>query len=340
MSQSSPGAATVSVGLAQTPSSAIELSGVITGGLTPPRFDDQLPPAGEACPPPLAWQEVLNAYRADSRPWELDRGPRRLTGRTWGEGPPLYLLNGFVASTELYALLIYLLRDSFRCVVFDTAATPGSRRSQPMVSDFAADVMAVADFHGDASLKLFAPTFGAVIALQAALDQPERVAGLALQHGFARRRLAWSERLLVGWCRGSRRSLATLPWRRRVQEFNHRRWFPPFDGTRFEFLVESTGAIPLADLAQKALAMHSVNLGDRLKEVRCPVLLLRTEGQGRLETAAHEILERGLPNARAEWLHSTGLHPYLTHPHRVAKLLKSFFLAEQLPPSEGRNSAN
>ena len=78
--------------------------------------------------------------------------------------------------------------------------------------------------------------------------------------------------------------------------------------------------------------MHSVNLEDRLQQVRCPVLLVRTEGQGKLEAAGHEALERGLPNARVEWLHSTGLHPYLTHPHRLAKLLKTFFFAEQLPP--------
>ena len=314
----------------------------MTGGLTPPRSEEQSPsggeslgaPAGEACPPPLAWQEVLNAYRAESQPWELDRGPRRLTGRTWGEGPPLYLLNGFVVSAEMYALLVYLLRDSFRCVVFDTVATPGSRRVRPTIGDFAADVMAVADHHEDTSLNLFAPSVGAAVALQAALDRPERVAGLALQHGFARRRLAWSERFLAGWCRRSRRSLATLPWRRRVQELNHRRWFPPFDGTRFEFLIDSTGAIPLSDLAQKATAMHSVDLEDRLQQVRCPVLLVRTEGQGKLETAGHEALERGLPNARVEWLHSTGLHPYLTHPHRLAKLLKTFFLAEQMPQTK------
>ena len=283
-------------------------------------------PAGEACPPPLAWQDVLNAYRTESQPWELDRGPRRLIGRTWGEGPPLYLLNGFVATAELYALLAYLLRESFRCVVFDTVADPKSRWARPSVSDFADDLIAVADHHADESMHLFAPSFGAAVALQAALDHPERIAGLALQHGFASRRLSWSERLLVGWCRGSKRPLASLPWRRRIQELNHRRWFPPFDGTRFDFLAESTGAIPLADLAQKALAIHPVRLEARLSQVRCPVLLVRTEGQGQLESAGHAALEKGLPDSRTEWLHSTGMHPYLTHPHRLAKLLKTFLL--------------
>ncbi len=323
MSESSPVPAAVSVTSPENPHQMPMPGGLVPAGVP---VDAAGVPVGEACPPPLVWQEVLNASRTESQPWELDRGPRRLIGRTWGEGPPLYLLNGFVATAELYALMVYLLRESFRCVVFDTVADSRSRRARPSVKDFADDLFAVADHHGDAAVQLFAPSFGAVVALQAALDSPGRIAGLALQHGFASRRLSWSERLLAGWCRGSSRSLESLPWRRRVQELNHRRWFPPFDGTRFDFLVESTGGIPLADLAQKALAVHSVSLEDRLPQVRCPVLLVRTEGQGQLESAGHDVLEKGLPESKTEWLHSTGLHPYLTHPHRLAKLLKTFFL--------------
>ena len=325
MSESSPIAAAASATTSQMPN-PLTLPGIAVPAGVP--VDASGTPVGDACPPPLVWQEVVAAYRADSRPWELDRGPRRLIGRTWGSGPPLYLLNGFVATAELFALLAYLLRDSFRCVMFDTLATPGLHRGKPAISDFAEDLLAAADHHGDQSLCLFAPSFGSVVALQAALSRPDRIAGLVLQHGFASRRLTFSERLLAGWCRGSRRSLQSLPWRRRIQELNHRRWFPPFDGTRFEFLVESTGTIPLTDLAQKARAAHSVNLTGSLPDIKCPVLLVRTEGQGRLECAGHEVLEQGLPDSRTEWLHSTGLHPYLTHPHRLAKLVKPFFLGE------------
>ncbi|MFO1040872.1 MAG: alpha/beta hydrolase [Planctomycetaceae bacterium] len=281
-------------------------------------------PSGEACPPPLVWHEVLNAYRSDSRPWELDRGTRRLVGRVWGEGPPLYLLNGFVGTAEMYALIVYLLRDTFRCVVYDTVGELGSHRLKPQISDYAADLLAAADLHGDATFCVFAPSFGAAVAMQASLDAPNRVERMVLQHGFANRRLSFSERTLAWFARNSRKSLAQLPWRRRIQELNHRRWFPPFDGSRFEFLVESTGKLALGDLAQKAQAIHAMNLNSQLAEVKCPVILVRTEGQGPLETAGHESLEKGLPNARTEWLHSTGLHPYLTHPHRLAKILKGF----------------
>jgi pimeloyl-ACP methyl ester carboxylesterase len=317
MSEISPDPATVSAPLPDDPNSLAahaSASGVA--------------PAGEACPPPLIWQEVLGAYHSDSQPWELDRGSRRLVGRTWGQGPPLYLLNGFAATAELYALLIWLLRESFRCVVFDTSIQKTAKRNRFTVSDYSEDLLAAMDHHGDPAACVFAPTSGSVVALQAAIEHPERIAGLVLQHGFASRRLSWSERLLAAWCGRSNCTLNSLPWRRRIQELNHRRWFPPFDGTRFEFLVDSTGRIPLAELAQKALAIGAVRLEDRLPQVQCPVLLVRTEGQGHLEAAGHDALERGLPDSRSEWLHSAGLHPYLTHPHRLAKLIKPFFLGD------------
>lgn len=291
------------------------------------------PPAGEACPPPLVWQEVLAAYRSESQPWELRSGSRRLVGRTWGggtegRGRPLYLLNGFAATAEMSALMIWLLRDEFRCVVFDTFDDGSLRRSSPAMSDFAADVVAAADHHGDNVFGVFGASFGAAVALQLALESPERVSGLVLQHGFAQRRLSVFERMLEWWCRGSRRPLSVFPGRRRIQELNHRRWFPPFDGTRFEFLVESTGSIPLGDLARKALAAHAFDVTDRLGEIACPILLVRTEGEGRMDAACHARLEQGLKSSRTEWLHSSGLHPSLTHPHRLAKHLKAFFEPE------------
>jgi len=320
MSESSPGAATIPTGSSAVPP--------ITGSLVPAGVpvDAAGVPVGEACPPPLVWQEVLQAYRKESTPWELDLGTRKLVGRSWGQGPPLYLLNGFVATAELQALMMYILRDSFRCVVYDTVSAPKSRRRRMTVDDYSADLFTAADQLEDSSICVMGPSFGAAVALNAARQQRQRIAGLCLLHGFAQRRLSWSERLLAAWYRGSQRTLDSLTSRRRVQELNHRRWFPPFDGTRFEFLVESTGKLTLADLVQKAMAIHRFNIQDHLAEITSPVLLVRTEGQGKIEADGHEVLEKHLPNARTEWLHSTGMHPYLTHPHRLAKLLKQFFL--------------
>ncbi len=290
------------------------------------------PSLGDPCPTPLAWSEVLAAYHSQSTAWELTNGTRRMSGRTWGEGPPLYLLNGFVATAEMSSLILWLLREQFRCVVFDSCDDGSARKTKPAMSHFAADLLAVADHHGDNAIRVFGASFGAAVALQTALEAPARIAGLVLQHGFAQRSLSISERLLAAWCRRSRRPLSALPGRRRIQESNHRRWFPPFDGTRFEFLVESTGAIPQVELANKALASASFNVTNRLSEITCPVMLVRTEGEGQIEACCHAVLEHGLQDARTEWMHSSGMHPSLTHPHRLVKLLKTFFISDQHLP--------
>lgn len=282
--------------------------------------------AGEPCPTPLMWQEVRENYLRDSVPWEMMRGPHRLVGRTWGEGPPLYFLNNFAATAELYSLIAWLLRDHCRCVVFDAVTNDrrAARQSKPSMSEFAEDLFLVADRLGDQVFPIYGAGFGAAVALQAAMERPDRVQGMILQHGFARRQLSFFERMLASLCLRSGQTLNELPQRRRFQAVNHRPWFPPFDLARFDFLIQSTGTLPLRDLARRALAIKSFDIISRLHTVRCPVMLLRTEGEGRLAAESQTILEQGLTKPRIEWMHSAGQHPCLTHPHRVAKTIDSF----------------
>jgi pimeloyl-ACP methyl ester carboxylesterase len=281
--------------------------------------------AGEPCPTPLMWQEVRESFLHESTPWEIVRGPHRLFGRTLGNGPPLYFLNNFAATAELFSLIIWLLRDHYRCIVFDVTTDDRrtARRTMPTMHEFSADLFAVADQFGEDRFPLFGAGFGAAVALQACLDQPERITEMIIQHGFARRRLSLFERMLVSVCLYSGQTLDDLPQRRRFQAVNHKPWFPPFDQSRFDFLVESTGTVPLRDLARRALAVNSFDISKKLNAINCPVTLIRTEGEGRMAADSQVELEQALKQAKTEWLHSAGQHPYLTHPHRVAKIVQN-----------------
>ena len=280
--------------------------------------------AGEPCPAPLVWQEIREHYLRDSKAWEVGCGSHRLIGRTWGQGRPLYFLNNFAATAELFSLTAWLLKDEFQCVLFDTIAKDQRGLSVPKMADFSEDLFAIADAHGDHRFSIYGAGFGAAVGLQAVLDQPDRVERLVLQHGFASRPLSIFERVLASICLRSSKPLDTLPQRRRFQAVNHQPWFPPFDTSRFEFLVDSTGTLPLRDLARRALAVNSFHVEQRLADVMCPVLLLRTEGEGKVTAESQNVLEKKLKSRRVEWMHSAGQHPCLTHPHRVAKLIKTF----------------
>ena len=312
---------------------ASEIDGRIEGENLPPHLGEGLNAsglredgAGEPCPTPLMWQEIRERFLLDSTPWQIDHGPHRLVGRTWGSGNPIYFLNNFAATAELFSLTAWLLREEYRCVVFDTFVNDPAlaRRTPPTMTGHANDVFAAADAFGDEQILLYGAGFGAAIGLQAALDRPNRVDRLVVQHGFARRNLSIFERLLAKVCLRSGKNLNDLPQRRRFQAVNHQPWFPPFDHSRFDFLAESTGTLPLRDLARRAMAVNSFDITGQLSSIKCPVLMLRTEGEGRIAAESQSVLEQRMKNIQIEWMHSAGQHPYLTHPHRVSKIVRAF----------------
>lgn len=285
------------------------------------------------CPPPLAWQDVLGAFLREAEPWYLERDGYRVTGRIWGRGSPLYFLPGFSGTLDLFALLVWLLRDDWRCVLLDYPGNldgrlpPGAPRAEPL----AADLLAVADLCGDREFDVFGTSFGTLVAVQAMLDHPQRIRRAVLQAPFARRQLSLSERLLTGLLRRSPGRLQHLPLRTAIQTQNHRRWFPPFDATRFEFFRENSGGIRLKALAWRAAVVQRTDLQPRLCELTQPLLVLQGEGEGAVAEACLQDFARV---ARSDWkierLNNTGQLPYLTHPHRVAKLIREH-LGEQPP---------
>jgi pimeloyl-ACP methyl ester carboxylesterase len=289
-------------------------------------IDNGATSAVEGCPPPLAWWDVLRQFQSDATTWTLNRGAYPLRGRAWGDGPPLYFLNGIGGNLDLFALTIYLLRDSFRCVIYDY---PGKSPDDAQLSalrfdDYVADLFAVADHVGDARVQLFGTSFGSLIALGAMLARPERVERAVLQGAFANRRLSVAERLLVRMCRWHPGRLRHVPLRAWIHRHNHRRWFPPFDESRWQFFFDVAGDVPVATLAARAAVVRDTDLRARLCDVRQPVLLVRTESEAVVPEDCHSVLAERLPNANAEALPGSGHLPYLTHPHRLVKLIRSF----------------
>lgn len=290
----------------------------------PPATMPSPPPDG--CPVPLAWRDVVEAFRKESTAWTATRAGREIRGRAWGSGRPLYVLGGWTGSCESFALLAWLLRDRFRCVFVEPEAAGRPVDHSDPYRDLADELLAAADFHGDRQFSALAVSCSAPLVLRAMLAAPERIGRAVLVGGFARHPLSFVERLLMGagrWCPGT---VAALPGRRAIFWQNHRAWFPPHDAGRFEFLVEDAGRTPIRELAARAGLAGRVDLRARLARIDRPVLLVRAEGEGAIVTARQDELAAGLPQARSEWLHTTGRMPHLTHPHRVAKVVANFLL--------------
>lgn len=306
------------------------------GGTGEPMADDEgaapadsvvCPETREPCPTPLTAAEVLATFRAEAEPWSLDHNGDTIRGRTFGEGPPLYLLNGVLGTHELHVLLAWVLREHFRCVLFDWPPGRTVRRgAEPAIAPFVEDLISVADFHGDQQFPVFGASFGGQVALAAMQSHAGRIERAVLHGAFASRSLSWFERLLAWSGRRLPGRARRLPLFESILRQNHLPWFPPFDAARFRFLVDNAGETSIRTAARRVDALRRTDLRPRLGEIRRPVLLVRTEGEGAVSSAAQDSLAAGLPNATSEWLHTCGQLPHLTHPHRLAKVLRSFLL--------------
>lgn len=264
---------------------------------------------------------MLNVVRDESRAWEIDGKCGRIGGRTLGEGPPLYLLNGTGGTWELFALSMYLLREDFRCVIVEY---PGEN-AKFSLDDFVADLFQIADEQGDATFSLFATSYGSAVAFAAMAAQPERIERAVIQAGVARKRLSVAERLLVGAGKLLPFSLARMPFFSRVQEHNHRTWFPPFDKSRWQFMVDNLGSVGVRTMCRRITAFQQRDLTGAISGITSPVHLLGSEGEGTAITQQRERLQQLLPHATTELLPHCGLLPFLTHPHLLSKALKSYF---------------
>jgi 2-succinyl-6-hydroxy-2,4-cyclohexadiene-1-carboxylate synthase len=278
----------------------------------------------DGCPNPLGWAQVLEAFHAQSTSWSIRVGDDSVSGRTLGNGRPLYFLNGLTGTSDLFCLLVWLLRDDFQCVVFDYSTRKERGRGAVTPARLAADLFAAADLHGDSTFSLFATSFGSVVALTALTERPAQIDRAILQGAFAHRKLSAVERTLCRLGRFIPGTLAGVPFRDTIERANHQRYFPPFDRSRWGFLAENAGRTSIRDAAERAALVGRFDYRPRLADIQQPVLLIRSEHEGLVSAACNAELERGLANPTIEMLHSTGPLAHLAHPHRLAKLVRSF----------------
>lgn len=273
-----------------------------------------------ACPPPLAWSDVLREFQQGSSVWEAESGRLRIQGRVWGSGRPLYFLNGISGSFDLHCLTAWLLKDEFRCVFLNW---PDAARDLRQLVEA---VRVSADHLQDRQFDLFASSFGTIVALELMQAFPERLRHLILQGPLTGLRLSLAERMVASLMSFALGTMSRVPLRRRVAEANHQRWFPPFDGTRWEFLLSESGRTPIHAVARRARMLHRYREPGALKSASIPTLIITSEGESIRHHRAAAALRALIPDTQFESLSNSGHVPGLTHPHRLVKLMKPFLL--------------
>ena len=274
----------------------------------------------EPCPTPLEWHDILSRFLQEADHWFLETSVGQIRGRTWGVGPTIYFLNGMSGTHELYALIVWLLREEYRCVLFDYP------RSADVTREDLSDLLPqVAKLHGDSdSVTLVTRDFGFQVALMCAARHPGFLSSLICQTPSNGMNLSGSERFLASLGRKVGAKLKRIPGRKMIQQRIHRIWFPPYDPSRFDFYLDNTGEQAACGLAQRFL-LHAQPLSEENeKALPSRTLIVRTEGETPYQTRTAEQLQATNPDLQIDWMHTSGQLAFLTHPHRLVKTIKEF----------------
>jgi pimeloyl-ACP methyl ester carboxylesterase len=218
---------------------------------------------------------------------------------TSGSGPPLVYVPGIDGSGELLLGTAARLERRFRL----TRLCYGGDATGDY-ANLAASVARCIELSGAGRALLLAESFGVAVALQTALDQPARVAALALVNGFAQ----YHDRLGLAVTRGIF-ALAPRAWIRPVRRrFVQRVLFAP---RRDEHALQELLSLRADWFDERYRARLSLvgrlDLRPRLGEIRCPVALFAGD-HDRVVDAVREALElqKGLPDAELTILRAAG----------------------------------
>lgn len=250
-------------------------------------------------------------YIQHTGPSTLPNQPPRLDG-----GAAVVCLHGAGSHSEFFVGVMEALEGRQGVLAFDQ---PGHGRSGNLDSLGAIDRMAqftgdICDQLGLEKPVLFGHDMGGAVALQLALDRPDRVRALVI--GAAGERIDVSE--------------ATLEQARRVSEGKERRPFDPADFSgktapdvmkqAFMWGLKTDPRATYGDL----LACHAWDATDRLSQLSLPTLILLGEDERPAVQERASALAEKLPNSELQTIAGAG-HALLSEaPEALAEDLNRF----------------
>ncbi len=279
-------------------------------------------PPPEPCPTPLNWVDVVTAVESECQRISVQLEHGEMLATVYGAGPPLYFIGGATGSARLFALTAYLLREEYTCVLVASATWAAKPRA--LLDQTAEAICRLANSLGHVQFDLYAAGFGCHVALTLLKNQPGRVGHVLLQGPVLRQPTLARERFLHRLGQRLTRPMSTLPGWLRVQQQNHSGYFPPFDPTRYQFLLDELGASPVGQVSHRLIAASQADWSEVVPAIRTPILVVRCEGEGLALAKLSEEFAACLPGVRVESMPLAGHYPYLTHPNRLVKIIKQF----------------
>ncbi len=242
------------------------------------------PPAGgpvasrPPCPAPASLVEQAARYDAAAHVERFD-GPRyKLTYRTLGHGPPLFVSPGIASTYQIYGLFLNLLSARFRTIIYDYPGEhPDDGASLPGITheNLVDDLFALIDHLNVGRAYLLGLSFGSTVTLAALHREPRRFPRAAVQGAFAHRSFSLAEKWALRLGRLFPGTVSRLPFQKKVLTYNAKIEFPAILEDRWQFFLEKNGETPIRSLAHRVDLLTRLDLRPVLPEIPTEVLLIQ-----------------------------------------------------------------
>jgi pimeloyl-ACP methyl ester carboxylesterase len=243
-----------------------------------------------------------------------------------GQGDPIVLVPGLAGGWRLLAPLARRLAQWHEVILYglrgDRGPTTIDRAES--VADHAGDLAALCDALGLERPAVFGVSFGGAVALELAVEQPNRLGALVIQGAAARFRGGLGARIAL-------QALERFPLpsdnRFLNQFFNLLHGGRPDPGPLADFVVERCWETDQGVMARRLRALESFDVGDRLWRIDVPTLVLAGTRDAIVTPAGQEALASSISGARLSTLDGAGHIAFLSHRADVARHVRTHLRA-------------
>jgi pimeloyl-ACP methyl ester carboxylesterase len=256
----------------------------------------------------------------------LERGDHRQALFRWGatdvvrlgQGEPIVLVPGLAGGWKLLAPLAHRLARRHEVILYNHRGehSPLGLPQPAHLSGYAEDLADLLDQLRLERPLVFGVSFGGAVALELAVEQPQRLGALVLSGVEAKFRVGLGATI-------ARRVLERFPLPNNNdfvnQFFNLLHAGKPEPGPLPEFIVERCWETDQGVMAHRLRLLEGFDVTDRLWRVEVPTLVLAGSGDAIVPAARQRALAEAIVGARYASLEGAGHIGFLTHRAEVTR---------------------
>lgn len=263
-----------------------------------------------------------------------------------GHGYPLIVLHGGPGLDHaMFADYLDPLTDQYRLILVDQRNQGRSDRCDPetwTLVQMARDVVDLARSLGLENYAVLGHSYGALVALQNAVDFPGAAARTIISSGFpSARYLAWVDENLEKFEPVELRQQVTASWDREATVQTAEQvtelladqlpfhFADPLDPRIADYAAKTAGAVNSAEVLRHFAVQEygGIEVEDRLGRVSQPTLVLAGRHDRACSVAAAEAMANGIPNARLVVFENSGHMTFVEENEAYLAAVRDFLAA-------------